>query len=81
MLKEAGYTIPASGGNVREDGEGHRLSFEMLYPDDPRYKAFAEWIASDWERLGVGVELKPVPYAELVSDYLEPRKYQAAFVA
>jgi peptide/nickel transport system substrate-binding protein len=80
ILKEAGYTIPASGGNVREDGEGHRLSFEMIYPDDPRYKPFAEWIASDWERLGVGAELKPVPYAQLVSDYLEPRTYQVAFV-
>ncbi|HLE50550.1 MAG TPA: peptide ABC transporter substrate-binding protein [Anaerolineales bacterium] len=80
ILKEAGYTIPASGGNVREDGKGHRLSFEMLYPDDPRYKPFAEWIASDWERLGVGVELKPLPYTDLVSDYLEPRTFQVAFV-
>lgn len=80
MIKEAGYTFPASGGNVREDSEGNRLSFELLYPDDARYKPFAEWIASDWERLGVGVELKPVPYAELVSDYLEPRTYQAALV-
>jgi peptide/nickel transport system substrate-binding protein len=80
MLKEAGFTIPAAGGNVREDSEGQRLSFEMLFPDDPSFEPLAEWIASDWKRLGVGVELKPVPYADLVSDYLEPRTYQVAFV-
>lgn len=79
LLKEAGYTIPASGGNVREF-EGKPLEFELIHPDDGFHSSIAESIAADWKRLGVGVELKPLPYDELMSQYLEPRTYQAALV-
>ena len=79
LLKEAGYVIPASGGEVRAK-EDQRLAFELLYPEGEEYAVVAEWIERDWARLGVAVELKAVPYESLVSDYLEPRAYQAALV-
>ena len=78
-LKEAGYTVPAEGGNVRSK-EGKSLAFEMVYPDEGLYAEVAQAIQGDWSRLGVEVALKPVTYEELVSDYLETRNYQAALL-
>ena len=80
LLKEAGYTIPAEGGSVRVK-EDVALSFEMVYPDDPINTALAEAIRKDWGKSGVEVNIKPVTYEVLLSDYLEPRTYQAALVA
>lgn len=78
-LRDAAYTIPAEGSTVRMK-EGTALAFELLYPDDPQYSALAEAIARDWQRLGIGVELQPVSYEELVGNHLEPRIFQAALV-
>jgi peptide/nickel transport system substrate-binding protein len=80
MLREAGYTIPATGGSIRENEEGQSLEIELVYPDDPRYEPFAQAIASDWRAIGVGVKLNPTSYEKVVSDYLEPHAYQAALV-
>ncbi len=80
MLKEAGFSIPASGGSVRANEEGTPLEFELLYPDDERHTLLAEAIRNDWEKLGVNVLLTPMPYEELVNDYLATRLYQAALV-
>ncbi|MBN1148070.1 MAG: peptide ABC transporter substrate-binding protein [Anaerolineales bacterium] len=79
MLKEAGYTIPAEGGGVRSK-EGIALAFEMAYPDEEIYTDIAEQIRRDWAKLGVEVRLMPVPYEELLADYLDPRTYEAALV-
>ncbi len=79
MLKQAGYTIPAEGGSVRSK-EGVSLSFEMVYPDVAPYAQIAEKIRSDWRILGVEVNLVAAPYDELISEYLEPRNYDAALV-
>lgn len=76
MLKQAGYVIPADGGNVRAK-DGVRLAFELAYPQDDLHAGIAQRIQQDWARLGVQVELKAVPYDELIADYLEPREYQA----
>jgi peptide/nickel transport system substrate-binding protein len=80
LIKEAGYTIPASGGKVRANEEGNQLSLKLVYPDDPTHTALAEAIADDWSTLGVGVDLIPASYEEIMSAYLEPRAYQAALV-
>jgi peptide/nickel transport system substrate-binding protein len=80
MLKAAGYTIPASGGNVRANDQDQRLIFTLVYPDSAQHTALAEMIKADWEVLGVGVILKALPYETLISDYLETRLYQAALV-
>lgn len=78
-LKKAGYTIPAEGGSVRSK-EGTALSFELVYPDEGVYPQIAEAIQRDWARLGVGVTLQGVSYAELLEDYLDSRSYEAALV-
>jgi peptide/nickel transport system substrate-binding protein len=80
ILKEAGYTIPSSGGSVRAREDGARLEFEMVYPDDERHTLLAEAIQRDWQKLGVNVILTPVPYDALVTDNLDTRLYQAALV-
>jgi peptide/nickel transport system substrate-binding protein len=80
LLKEAGYTIPAEGGEVRANEDGDKLAFDLLHPDNPEYTALAKSIAQDWSKLGIEVNLKPVSYDELVSDHLDPRIYQAALV-
>lgn len=79
ILKQAGYTIPAEGGSVRVK-EGVALSFELVHPDISPYPQIAEKIRSDWRVLGVEVNLVSVPYDDLISDYLEPRTYDAALV-
>jgi len=80
ILREAGYTIPATGGSVRVNDEGQSLELELVYSDDPRYEPFAQAIASDWRAIGVGVKLIPTSYEDVVSTYLEPRAYQTALV-
>lgn len=79
LLKQAGYTVPAEGGNVRSK-DGVALSFELVHPEGELYSAIAERIQQDWARLGVQVNLLALPYDQVISDYLEPREYQAALV-
>ncbi len=80
LLRQAGYTIPAGGSNVRQGENGLSLSFTLLYPDTPTHKALAQAIQQNWALLGVEANLQAVPYPELVSDYLDTRQYQAALV-
>ena len=78
-LRKMGYTIPAGGGDVRSS-EGVTLTLELLYPDDDTHAALAEAIRDDWARLGLQVELKNVPYQDLIANYLDSRTYQAALI-
>jgi peptide/nickel transport system substrate-binding protein len=79
LLKEAGYTVPAEGSNIRQK-DGTELAFELAYPEGEIFAQVAERLKQDWLQIGVAVELKAVSYDELVADYLEPRTYQAALV-
>jgi peptide/nickel transport system substrate-binding protein len=79
MLKEAGYTIPSEGGDVRAK-DGVSLSFDLIYPDIPPYAEIAQAIQQDWSRLGVRANLKALPYEELLANHLDPGTYQAALV-
>ncbi len=79
ILREAGYTFPEEGAQARAKDD-LSLSFTLVYPDDPTHQALAEAIQEDWAALGVQVTLTPVAYERLISDYLEPREYQAALV-
>ncbi len=80
LIRAAGYSIPASGGSVRENEEGVHLSFDLLIPEGEKYLQIAEAIIADWEQLGVGVNLESVAYQDLLDSYLDPRDYQAALV-
>jgi peptide/nickel transport system substrate-binding protein len=79
LLKQAGYTIPAEGGQVRSK-EGLSLEFELVHPDSILHTRIAESIRDDLAKIGVQVTLVAVPYEQLISDYLEPRAYEAALV-
>jgi peptide/nickel transport system substrate-binding protein len=80
LLREAGYTIPAAGGEIRTSEDGTALSFELLVPDDPEHAALADKIKRDWAALGVQVTLNPIAYDQLVNEHLDTRNYQAALV-
>ncbi len=79
LLKKAKFIIPAGGGEVREK-DGQALAFTLVHPNDPTHTRLAEAIRDDWAVLGVQVTLKAVPYEKLLTDYLEPRTYEAALV-
>ena len=79
LLKQAGYTIPAEGGQVRSK-EGISLEFELIHPDDALHTQIAQSIRDNWAQIGVQVTLVAVPYEQLITEYLEPRAYQAALV-
>ena len=79
LLKGEGYTIPASGGEVRAR-DGKPLQFTMLHPNDALHTQIAQSIQSQWALIGVRVDLQAIPYDQLVVGLLVPRDYQAAFV-
>lgn len=79
LLKEAGYVIPAEGGQVRSK-DGIALEFELAHPDTALHTQIAESIRDNLAALGVQMTLVAVPYDQLISDYLEPRTYEAALV-
>ncbi len=79
ILKKEGYTIPAEGGEVRAK-DGQFLSFTLLHPDDGLHAALAEYAQRDWAKIGIQVNLQPLPYDQIIAENLTPRRYQAALV-
>ncbi len=80
LIREAGYTIPAEGGDVRANEDGVFFSFTLLHPEGEPYTSLAQVIRENWKALGVEVTLQAVPYEELINTYLERRNYEAALV-
>jgi peptide/nickel transport system substrate-binding protein len=80
LLKAAGYTYLADGEPARAKEGQPPLRFDLLHPDTPQHQAIAEALRRDWLRLGIEANPVAIPYDQLVSDYLEPRLYQAALV-
>jgi peptide/nickel transport system substrate-binding protein len=79
ILKKSGYTIPAQGGGVRAKGSVS-LSFDLAYPDQAPFTEIATYIKESWAALGVEVILKAVPYTDLITNYLEPRSFDAVLI-
>ncbi|MCD6576734.1 MAG: peptide ABC transporter substrate-binding protein [Anaerolineaceae bacterium] len=79
LLRQSGYVIEQEGGSIRSK-DGVKLKFSLVHPDDSYHTKIAELIQSDWEKLGVRVELISVPYDILVLDHLQPLTYEAALV-
>jgi len=77
LLKSEGYVIPATGGDVRAK-DSQPLSFTLVHPNDALHTQVAQAIQNDWAQIGVKVDLQPVTYESLISDFLTPRNYQAA---
>ena len=78
MLDEAGW-IDSDGDAIRDkDGVPMRL---LLYSnDDPMRQALIERIAADWRAIGVDAQPTVVTFAGLVSDFLNPRRFDAALI-
>jgi peptide/nickel transport system substrate-binding protein len=79
LLKQEGYVIPASGGNVRSKS-GQALSMTLVYPQDALHAQIAKVIQQDWAQIGVQANIQGMPYDQLISNALTPRTYQAALV-
>jgi len=79
QIIQAGYVMPAEAGTVRKKDDAE-FAFTMLYPDDEIHKQLAEAIQSNWESLGLRVDLEAVPYDQLINERLANREYQAALV-
>ena len=79
LLKQLGYALPADGSAVRVK-ENQSLTFSLVHPNDEVHTKMAQSIQTNWAAIGVKVDLIPVAYDVLLSDYLTPRKYQAALV-
>lgn len=78
LLDEAGW-IDADGDGVRER-DGRPLRFVLLSNDDPGRTAIVERLAASWRDVGVEAVPQSVTFAGLVSDFLVPRRYDAALV-
>jgi peptide/nickel transport system substrate-binding protein len=80
ILRDNGFTYPGEGGSVRVNEDGDRLSFELIYPDDPQHELIAQAIQENWIALGFDVQINALPYDELINGRLADRDYQAALV-
>lgn len=78
LLQEAGW-MDSDGDGIR-DKEGTPLRFLLYSNDDPSRQALIEQIASDWRAIGVDAVPTPVTFAGLVSDFLNPRRFDAALI-
>jgi peptide/nickel transport system substrate-binding protein len=76
-LDEAGWTAGPTG--VRER-EGTPLAFSLLAADTPEWQAVARELAAQLGRIGMDVQIRPLPADELTEEHLEPRQFQAALV-
>jgi peptide/nickel transport system substrate-binding protein len=78
LLDEAGW-VDGDGDGVREK-EGIPLRFLLYANDDPTRQALITQIATDWRAIGVEAVPTPVTFAGLVSDFLNPRRFDAALI-
>jgi peptide/nickel transport system substrate-binding protein len=82
---EAKKFFEAADVSYDEDGEVFlyedelEVAITLLHPDTQEHTAIAQQLKSDWEALGMSVELEAKPYDEVLSD-LETRAYQTALV-
>jgi peptide/nickel transport system substrate-binding protein len=79
LIKEAGYVLGGENSTVRAK-DGVEFRFELLYPDNEIHREMAVMIQQNWEALGAAVEIRGVPYSELIESYLNPRSYQAVLI-
>jgi len=78
LLDAAGW-IDRDADGVR-DKDGRALRFILLANDDPLRRQMIEQISADWRAIGVQAVPQTVSFAGLVSDFLAPRRFDAALV-
>ena len=78
LLEKAGW-VDSDGDGIR-DKNGRPLRFMLYSNDDPARQALIEHIAADWRAIGVDAQPTPVTFAGLVTDFLNPRRFDAALI-
>jgi len=78
MLDQAGW-IDTDGDGIR-DKDQQPLRFLIYANDDPLRQALIERVAADWRAIGVDAQPVSVTFAGLVSDFLNPRRFDAALI-
>jgi peptide/nickel transport system substrate-binding protein len=78
LLDEAGW-VDSNGDGIR-DKDGRPLRFLLYANDDVFRRALIEHIAQDWRQIGVEAIPTAVTFAGLVSDFLNPRRFDAAVI-
>ena len=81
LLAGQGWEIPTgiSAGApeyIRTDGES-QLTLQLAHVDDPLYVEVAQMLQLSWQKIGIDVELVPVPASVILSDMLIPREFDA----
>jgi peptide/nickel transport system substrate-binding protein len=81
LLEAAGWTLPegavAGTDTYVRQKNGVPLRFTLLTPDDAVHQAIAAQAQANWAQIGVRADVASVAAATLLSDYLQPRAYQA----
>ncbi|MEJ2012780.1 MAG: peptide ABC transporter substrate-binding protein [Anaerolineales bacterium] len=82
LLESRGWDLPAGAAPgspeyVRSNDEDQSLSLDLVYPDTSAQTLIANIIKSEWEAVGIAVDLIPVDPETILSDYLEPREFEA----
>lgn len=81
LLNDLGWELPegvnpGSPEYIRKQDD-RLLSFELVHASNELHTALAVTIRDSWKQVGVLVELVPVPAEDILTQYLEPRKYEA----
>jgi peptide/nickel transport system substrate-binding protein len=78
LFEKTGATFDEETGVYLADS-GLEIAVTLLHPDTESHRQIAELIKSDWESLGIKVDLEAKPYDQVLVD-LEAREYQTALV-
>jgi len=78
LFEATGVTFDEEEGRYFSDA-GLAISVTLLHLDTPKHIEIAELIKTNWELLGIEVELEAAPYDQVLQA-LEERAYQTALV-
>jgi len=84
LLDAAGWETPvgAAQGSTEyvRSSEDLPLAFTLVYPDDAAHQVVALALQDYWRRLGIVVTLTAAPASSILTEYLEPRAFEAALI-
>ncbi|MBX3010713.1 MAG: hypothetical protein KF832_04365 [Caldilineaceae bacterium] len=76
LLESAGW-VDSNGDGIREKN-GVPLQFLLYSSDEALQTALIQRIALDWQAIGVRAVPTPIAFVSLMSDFLQPRNFDAA---
>jgi len=79
LLTESGWVD--SDGDGTRDKDGLPLQLILLTNDGPTRIALIEQIAEDWQAVGVNAVVESVSFSGFVTDFLMPRRFEAALLS